>query len=169
MASATKRRVNSRSEGYSKVSYVEGNTARSVQAVPAREPQRITNPKRRRRVSRAAHKNRAKALQMSKGYVVFLAIICTATLFACVQFLQLKAEMTARSKEVASQETKLSKLKADNDALFSETLASLDLDNIRKIAINQLGMNYPREDQIVRYSTTGNSYVRQYKDVPDTK
>ena len=35
-------------------------------------------------------------------------------------------------------------------------------------AMNELGMTYPQEDQIYQFDTAGNSYVRQYKDVPDT-
>ena len=33
----------------------------------------------------------------------------------------------------------------------------------------RLGMKYPSDDQTVTYSTSGNSYVRQYQDIPDSK
>ena len=171
MASGGNRRVNQRSVSTrnsenTRYSYIEGNTVRSVQTAPKRQERPVRG---NREVSHRARRNHAKALQVNKGYIVFLALVCTATLFACVQFLQLKAVITAQTKEVASLETQLSQLKADNDAFYSETLASVDLDHIREVAINKLGMGYAQEDQIIRYSTKGSSYVRQYRDVPDAK
>lgn len=165
MANTTRgNRVNYRAERYGERAYVEGTAVRRMQAVPQYgEPER---QQRRRHVSRKTARNRARAVQMSRGYVVFLAVVCAATLFACVQYLQLKAEMTAQMKTVASLETQLSELKADNDVYYSEVLASVDLEKIRETAITKLGMDYATEEQVVHYSTKGNSYVRQYQDVP---
>ena len=66
-----------------------------------------------------------------------------------------------------SLESALNELKADNDALYNTVTASVDLEQIRKEAMDRLGMDYPNEDQIYQFDTSGNSYVRQYKDVPD--
>lgn len=164
MADTTRsRRVNQRSDRYDRVSYVEGNTARNLQTAPRYEEPR------RRRVSKSTARNRARALQMSRGYVVFLTLASAATLFACVQFLQLKAEMTAQLKQVASLESQLSELRADNEAYYNEIVSSVDLEKIREKAIHDLGMSYAAADQVVTYTTTGNSYVRQYQDVPEVK
>lgn len=167
MANQANRRVDSGTEGYPRGSYVQGNTVRSPQAVPKRQPTR--RKRRRPQVSHATRRNRARALQVNKRYVVFLVFICAATLFVCVQYLQLKAVITTQTEEIARLESELSQKKADNDAFYNETLASVDLERIRDIAMNKLGMNYAREDQVVRYSTNGSSYVRQYKEVPDVK
>ena len=43
------------------------------------------------------------------------------------------------------------------------------LNKIKQIALGRLGMKYPSDDQTVTYSTSGNSYVRQYQDIPDSK
>ncbi|MGI6094222.1 MAG: hypothetical protein ACOYBL_02205 [Lachnospiraceae bacterium] len=160
-------RVNHRTERYGRTSYVDGNAVRKLQTAPQYEE--TIRRQRRRQISRKTARNRARALQMSRGYVVFLAVVCAATLFACVQYLQLKAEMTAQMKAVASLETQLSELKADNDVYYSEVLASVDLEKIRETAITKLGMNYATEEQVVQYSTKGNSYVRQYQDVPEVE
>jgi len=162
MAAAGNRRVNSRT---AKNSYIEGNTVRSMQAVPQRKEEQA--PRRRRKVSRRIHRNRSKALQMSKGYVLFLGIICTAILITCVQFLRLKSNITAQSKEVAALESELNQIKAENDAFYSETLASVDLNHVREVAIKNLGMTYPNKEQVMYYSTNGSNYVRQYQEVPD--
>ena len=35
--------------------------------------------------------------------------------------------------------------------------------------MNRLGMKYPDEDQLYQFNTAGNSYVRQYQNIPDVK
>jgi cell division protein FtsL len=161
MARNDNRRVNSRSDRYERYIY-EGNTVRKLQAIPQEKPEQ-------KPVSRTARKNRAKARRMSRGYVMFLAVISTAALFMCVRYLQLKSVITTQTKEIAGIESNLSQLKADNDALYNSVLASVDLEYIKKVAMDQLEMNYPQEDQIYQFDTAGNSYVRQYQNVPDAE
>lgn len=136
---------------------MDGNTVRRVEEVPQRK---------KKQVSAAAQKNRARNMQMSRGYVMFLAVMCVAVLFACVHFLKLKSELTEQKSQLTSEELKYSQLKAENDAYYSETISSVDLDAIRKKAIEELGMKFPTEDQIKHYTPGGSSYVRQYQDVP---
>ena len=80
---------------------------------------------------------------------------------------QPKKELSRRANVVAARELKLNQLKEDNDAYYSEVLTSVDLDEIRDKAINELGMQYATEDQIRYYTPGNNSYVRQYQDVPE--
>lgn len=79
-----------------------------------------------------------------------------------------ESAITTQTKEIATAESELSQLKADNDALYNSVISSVDLEKIKDKAMNELGMTYPQEDQIYQFDTAGNSYVRQYKDVPDT-
>lgn len=160
MARNSSRRVSSGSER--SIRYVvDGNTVRKIEATPQEKPRRKT------KASRAVMRNRTA--QMSRGYVIFLTVISVAALAVCVQFLKLKAEITAQTKEIATMESNLSDLKADNDALYNKVTASVDLEKIREEAMNRLEMDYPGEDQIYQYDTSGNSYVRQYRDVPDAE
>lgn len=171
MANAV-RNANRKSGDYQARVYVDGNTVRRVQTVPRERQEREYRPatqQNRRRVSKSTRRNRTKATGMNKGFVVFLTLICAAILFIGVQFLQMKAEITAKAKTVANLEAELSELKADNDAYYSQVVASVDLDAIKKRAIAKLNMKYPSEEQTVLYKTQRSSYVRQYQDVPDTK
>ena len=152
MARKSSRRVNSRAEQQERYE-VWGNTVRKAEAIPEERPRRKSG------VSRRAQRNRARAVQMSRGYVVFLAVVSV----------KLKAEITTQTSEIASLESALNELKADNDALYNTVTASVDLEQIRKEAMDRLGMDYPNEDQIYQLDTSGNSYVRQYKDVPDAE
>ncbi|MCI6005552.1 MAG: hypothetical protein SOY73_03055 [Blautia sp.] len=170
--------------------YVEGNTARRLQEVPARRSYTQHQESARKRVrssevpgssrpsrsdstsrqlSREAQRNREKAMSMSRGFVIFLAIVSVAVLFVCVYYLQLKSELTARMKTVAALETQLTELKEDNDAYESQVTSNVDLNAIKKIAIGRLGMRYPSDDQKMTYETSQSSYVRQYQDIPDSE
>ena len=175
-------RRNRNSAGNMRV-YVDGNTVRKVQEIPERtyEPQRTPARKRKsaqperirqakpKRVSEEVLQNRERAMGIGKGYVIFLAVVCTAILFFCIHYLQLKSEITSSMKTVAVLESELSDLKEDNDAYYSQVTSNVDINTIKKIAIGRLGMKYPSEEQVMVYETEGNSYVRQYQDIPDTK
>lgn len=173
MANSSRRVNSTRPEYYRGQSYISGNAVRKLDEVPQRQVpgrNRKEQPQRARRaVSVSTQKNRIKATQMSRGYVLFLALISIITLFLCVSYLQRRAELTSKLQLVARQESELSTLKADNDALYNTVMASVDLESVKNTAINKLGMQYPTEEQIVTYDTAGNSYVRQYQDVPGTE
>lgn len=156
--------------------YMDGNTVRRLQEVPSRQYQapgaetarrvRENRPVQKpRQVSSQAQRNRAKAQSMGKGFVLFLAVVSVAVLFCCVNYLQLKSELTGKMKTVASLETELSQIKEDNNAYESQVTSDVDLNTIKKLAIGRLGMNYPKDDQKKTYSMPSNSYVRQYQDV----
>ncbi len=160
------RRVNSRSDYYTGTIYVDGNTVRKS-AVPARREREYEEPQ-RKKSNRQVSKNRARARQMSRGYVIFLAMVSVATMFVCVRFIQLRSTVTTQLKDIAALETQLNQLTAENDALYNQIIKDVDLEHVKDVAINQLGMNYATEDQIIWYSNNAtNSYVRQYQDVPE--
>ena len=163
--------------------YVDGSAARRLQEMPSYDPYPETRPVRKRttgtpakkktahpkQLSRATQKNREKAKDMSAGFVLFLAVISVAILFFCINYLQLKSEITSKMKNIASLEAELTQLKEDNDAYYSQVTSNIDMSRIKKIAIGRLGMKYPSDDQTMDYETAVSSYVRQYQDIPDSE
>lgn len=168
--------------------YVDGNTVRRLSELPDRREYPVNPGKRSqstrrnkpsanrqavsstpKKLSKQAQRNREKAMGMSKGFVVFLAVMCVAILFCSVNYLRYKSQITGKMSTVASLEAELAQLKEDNDAYYSQVTSNIDLNNIKKIAIGRLGMKYPSKEQTVTYETEGNSYVRQYQDIPDSK
>lgn len=144
--------------------YIQGNTVRQIE--PARKLPPEREKRRRPATSAKTRRNREKALQMNFGYVLFLTGAAVLSLFMCVNFLQLRAENTAGRKTVTELENKLSNLKLANDTAYEQTLHSIDLDDIKNIAINKLGMIYAGEGQVIAYASQESDYVRQYEDVP---
>lgn len=150
---------------------VDGNTVRRVEAEPdyrrqqreRQEKEERENLKRRRR---AAARNREKELRMSKSYVVFLTMAVTVFGVFCGSYIKLQSDVTARMKAIAKLESQITDLKADNDEAYKRINTTVDLDGIRNTAINELGMFYATEDQIVYYSVDRSDYMNQYTEIP---
>ena len=52
-------------------------------------------------------------------------------------------------------------MKIANDEAYSRITGNIDLEEIKRIAIGELGMTYAQEGQIITYSNVGNDYMRQ--------
>ena len=154
--------------GSMRVRYEEdGNAVRKIE-----EPWPEERPEKRgrvpREVSERTKQNRMRAASMSAGYVFFLSLVCVATVFLCIHYLQLRETLTNQDEKIAAMRTSLSKLQADNDAVYRQVIAGIDVNDIKATAINKLGMHYATESQIKYYDAADESYVRQYVSMPDT-
>ena len=142
--------------------YVQGNTARKLQAVPS-QYERTTIKK----DNRAVQKNRDKALHMNVGYVLFLVAAMMMAGLMLTWYLTLQSDITNSIKNVARLESELNSLKLDNDERYSGINSDINLEEVRRVAIQELGMQYAREGQIITYNGEDNDYVRQTGDIPD--
>ncbi len=141
--------------------YVDGTAVRKLQTAP--QPQeRRQNPSASQRTKR----NRERALSMNLGYVLFLTAAAVVTVFMCVNFLQLQAMETRLQKEVTSLETQLDAAVLENDSDYNRIMTSVDMEQVKNVAMNELGMVYAKKSQIVTYEIENSDYVRQYTDVP---
>ena len=139
---------------------IEGNTARKVQTLeyPSRERQ----PERRER----RHGEKSNVQYVNVLYMIFLAAASCMVLWSCVNYLQLQAETTSRVKHIASLETELEDLRKENDDNYTRIMTSVDLDHIREVAINELGMVYAEPNQVILYDGGTDDYVRQNGSIP---
>ena len=139
---------------------IEGNTARKVQTLeyPSRERQ----PERRER----RHAEKSNVQYVNVLYMIFLAAASCMVLWSCVNYLQLQAETTSRVKHIASLETELEDLRKENNDNYTRIMTSVDLDHIRDVAINELGMVYAEPNQVILYDGGTDDYVRQNGSTP---
>lgn len=153
--------------------YVNGSAARQMEAMPVRQPQQrpdrrqLEEQKRRKLRRNAVRRNRERTLYMSKGYVTFLTICVAIVAFAAVSLIQIQSQITQRMENIAMLESQITNLKADNDARYKEIVTSVDLEYIKDVAINQLGMQYATEEQVIYYSVENNNFMDQYSDIPE--
>ena len=70
-------------------------------------------------------------------------------------------------KNIAALEAQLSELRTENDDEYNRVTTSVDLEEVRDIAINELGMVYAGADQVVLYDSEGSDYMKQYAEIPE--
>ena len=104
---------------------------------------------------------------MNPGYVLFLATALIAAGVILIGYIRLQSELTNSIKHISVLESQLNDLRLSNDEEYSRIESSVNLDEIKRIAIEELGMTYPSEGQIVTYSAEGSDYVRQIADIPE--
>ncbi|MDD6505520.1 MAG: hypothetical protein PUF45_08820 [Lachnospiraceae bacterium] len=150
--------------------YITGSAVRELEPAPARrerrDPREEEAERKRRARRNAARRNRQRTLYMSKGYVVFLTLCVAIGAFFAVSYVKLQADITYRMKHIASIESQISDLKADNDANYKRIMTSVDLNEIKSTAINELGMAYATEEQVVYYTVESSNFIDQYVDIP---
>lgn len=135
--------------------YVYDNTARRL------DVRRKLEEEPKRQLSNETRKNRDKARHMSLPYVLFLMVAACSCGFILVNYIQLQSELTNRVKNIASLESQLNNMRVANDEEYSRITSSIDLEEIKRIAIGELGMTYAEQGQIVTYTNDGNDYMRR--------
>ncbi len=143
-----------------KAYYVHGNTVRDVQ------PDRRTVEKPKKKVNNSVRRNREKAKHMSAGYVLFLGAALAATGIILVYYIGLQSDITNSVKHIATLERELNALKVANEEDYSRITSGVDLEEIRRIAIQELGMQYAREGQIISFASENSDYVKQMAEIP---
>lgn len=98
---------------------------------------------------------------MSLGYVLFLVLAMCVAGYVLINYIQLQADITTATGHIASQERELNNLRVANDEELSRITSGVDMEEVKRVAIGELGMVYPQEGQIVLYSNEGRDYVRK--------
>ena len=145
-------------------SYVYGTSARK-EAVRVQLERHVEQTK---ELSQRVRQNRSRALHMNKGYVVFLAVAAFFTLIACTQYFQLQSEITNRSERITALQQELANRKEANTTRYNAIVNSINLEEVRERAMNDLGMVYAQEEQVITYKNPANVSVRQYADIPES-
>ena len=135
--------------------YVSGNVVR--REAPARTNEQI------RRAQNISRRNRDKARYMNFGYVLFLSVAICVTAMTCLGYLKQKSELTVSIKNVARLESELNNLKNTNDENLNRINQAVNIEEIKQIAVEELGMTYAKEGQVVVIEDEGSDYVRQLK------
>ena len=136
--------------------YIEGNVVR--------KPERILKmpiPSSTKETGRNTSQNNDKKLGMNLGYMMFLTAALVTAAVIIISNIRIQADITVCVENVASLESELNTLRISNDEEYNRATSSLDLEEIRNVAIGELGMRYAKEGQIINVSGEGSDYVRQ--------
>lgn len=162
---------------YQRMTYIEGNTVRRTDAMPddwesqqkrrrEREQREQKERQRARRQRAIARRNQDKALIMNRGYVAFLSMAAIVTCMTAGFYIKLQSDITIRLEHIAALETSVNNLKAENDATGKRLATSVRMEDVKKQAVDVLGMGYPSEDQIVYYEIDHADFMSQYSEIP---
>ena len=144
-------------------SYVYGNTVRQGYELPERREREYEKARKQIREQKRVQ----NALSMDAPYVIALTLALIIVLGMCIAYLKVQADLTARIKNIEAQEKLLEQYVVDNDALESRIDASIDLDEIYRVATEELGMVYANKTQVLTYDKTPTEYVRQNDDITE--
>lgn len=140
---------------------MQGNTAKRLEEELYAERQ----PK--RQLSHTARKNREKADHMSFGYVLFLTCALFMAGSILTWYIGMQSDITNSIKTISGMESQLNELRLKNDEEYIRITSKVDLEEVKRIAIQELGMQYAQEGQIVVFTGEGSDYVRQIADIPE--
>ena len=65
-------------------------------------------------------------------------------------------------------EEQLGDVRAENDVRENRRGAQMDLEEVYRIAVEEMGMVYPDNNEVVEYTEQMREYVRQYEDIPNS-
>lgn len=137
--------------------YIYGNTVPDIKRELDEAP--------RKKLSATTRKNREKAKHMNLPYVMFLVAAMAMAIVMLTGYIRANAEVVNSVERIASLESQYLNLKADNDEEYSRIVNSVDLNEVKRIAQEELGMHYATEGQIVKYTDEIGDYVKQYSDI----
>ncbi len=143
--------------------YVDGSAARQLRPRQEEQPRHRQAPQMQRMPLR---RRAVKAAPMNMGY---MAVMAAAVLIVCgvlMSYVKMQSDITNHINTISDLESKLNEMKLANDETYTKIMSSVDLEEIKRIAVSELGMKYAKEGQVVQYTGEGNDYVRQYSDIP---
>ena len=135
--------------------YVYGNTARALRPIE----KEVRSP---RKLSAKSRKNIDRDTGMNPGFMIFMTLAMVLTGIVCVQYIRLQSSLTTYVNTISAMEVELQALRAENDDYESRIKGAIGLENIKKRAMDELGMTYASDEQIVVYNSEGTDYVRQF-------
>ncbi|MBQ6574796.1 MAG: cell division protein FtsL [Lachnospiraceae bacterium] len=135
--------------------YVYGNTARALRPIE----KEIRSPG---RTGAKSHRKINKESGMNPGFMIFMTLAMVLTGIVCVQYIRMQSSLTTYVNTISAMEIELQSLRAENDDYEKRINGAIGLENIKKRAMDELGMTYASDDQIVVYNSDGTDYVRQF-------
>ena len=137
--------------------YIRGTTVRKPNRVRKDMPYHVHETTRH-------HKRH----NMSLGYLQFLSLAMVLMVGTLAWYISLQSQVKNSVKNIAALESQLNNLKQDNDEAYNRANGNVDLEEVKRIAIQEYGMTYATEGQVVTYSDGGgNDYVRQLAPIPE--
>ncbi len=97
--------------------------------------------------------NKLALLTMTAAFLLLGVIV--------LRYVSLQSDITQLRTSIQSLESEVNDLTTSNDEYLSRIEASVDLEEVREVAIMDLGMVYASEEQIITYESQIDDYMEQ--------
>ena len=140
------------------VDYISGSAA------PKNTPKSNIRARENQKNARAI-RNKTKNFSFVQFVIFAIAIIISG--YTLVTYVNLHYNISSIEVEIASLENELNNKTRDNDEIQNRIDASIDLVEIEKIAIEELGMKHASAEQVIICEDMNSDFVRQVKDISE--
>lgn len=141
--------------------YVYGNAARKLPKDTEREF----------RVRSRSYREQLRQERLAYYKKIYNAVLIVGTVVALCfiiwHYINVQAEVTALMNQKAALQSQYQELLLDNDLYEDRIISSVNLQEIERIAVEELGMKLAGEGQIITYSGEIEDYVKQNMDMPE--
>lgn len=141
--------------------YVAGNNAHKIDQRTQMPVQSGQNAPRLRQLP-DVETNNAKINSLC---TFILAFVIIATLGVCVVYLKAEYAVTSNSEQIMSLKNQLSEVNKQNQQLEDEIASSVNLDEVYRIATQELGMVLPSKEEVFYIGADDITYTKKYADI----
>ena len=147
--------------------YVDGNTVRKTKRKYV-DDRRVRSDRKRKSLDAKQEKLIRRHKLMSTVILIFMVAALSAAGLILYVYIYLQSEITSTIKNISYMEQELNELTLENNEAYNRISGNIDLEEIKRIAIQEYGMRYVQQGQIVTYTDGGgNDYVRQMKEISE--
>lgn len=156
---------------------LDNRTAKSYNQNNLAHKYSVTEEKRQKRYERIVQNNKKNAredeqavgkinagVDFLSAIVLGLGLLCI--LYFGVQYLNVSSEISRMKSDVSALNVTLSEMTKENNEAYSAIDASVDFAHVYDVAVEELGMVFPSDSQIIDYDYQEEGYVRQYQTIP---
>lgn len=140
---------------YSTASYARGSEARKLKRDYEPQQHSVINGKRKNAV-----------MQISFAYVIMIVAAVILMSFVAAGYVALQSDVTNLRKEKGQLISVYEGLKNSNDLYKQNMMSAVDLKEVERIAVEELGMKMAGQGQVMTYTDELDDYVKQYGDIP---
>ncbi len=150
---------NTQTRGYerSRYGYQYASTAADLNRMLDSEPEG--------RLHADSEKRKEKSVRMDLKYVILCVVGLFIILAIVVSYVKLRSAVTQSIENASNLENTYVNLKIDNDEEYNRIINSVDMNEVKRIATEELGMHYAKEGQVIVYTNDMDDYVKQYSDM----
>ena len=148
--------------------YVHGNVVPLPDYHPDVLPEDEKGKPQKKRLDPQIKRNRRRAQSLNTGYSAYLLAVSIVVVAICIFYLQLQSENMRRANNVANLRNQLTEITEINNTAYQSVIRTIDLEYIRVIATEELGMVVATPDLVIEYQNPSNSYVIMHNEIPTT-